>query len=215
MWSRLAKFFEHPSRAVLWAPVFIGIPLIVALYGAARGSFDIFVVALAVSAAAYAVGGFVGFLFGIPRALTTAGEGAQPKIDATVSGTGTEPTIPIPVIRYGPNTNLEQISDWLTKLLIGAGLVQLGQLRGSLADLVEFLKPALGNDDMASVYALSEVLYFLIAGFVCGWTGTRLWLQDELEKRDEKEREAIKEYQGLVAKVSPTRPSSTTPPRTQ
>ena len=37
-------------------------------------------------------------------------------------------------IAYRPNTNLEQISDWLTKLLVGACLVQLSAIRTGLID---------------------------------------------------------------------------------
>src|SRR5271166_176498 len=52
----------------------------------------------------------LGLVFGVPRARSEFIAGA------------TE--------RYAANSNLEQISDWLTKLLVGAGLVQLTSVPG-------------------------------------------------------------------------------------
>ncbi len=47
-------------------------------------------------------------------ARTAAGTSASSSSPTTASAAG-----------YGANTNLEQVSDWLTKLLLGAGLTQL------------------------------------------------------------------------------------------
>ncbi len=176
----LAAFTKLKIRSVLWVPAVVGMVFIVVPYAFAT-SFKIGVVALAIAAGTYAVGCLFGFLFGVPRALSTAE--AQPKIEKKTIAEAGQPEIT--TVRYAPNTNLEQVSDWLTKLLIGAGLVQLGQLRGALGDLVEFLKPALGNNDAASVIALGLVLYHLVWGFICAWLSTRLWLEDELKQREQ------------------------------
>lgn len=66
---------------------------------------------LLLALASVMVGVLVGFLFGIPRALQNAGTGGAE------AGWG----------RYSTNTNLEQISDWLTKILVGVGLVELAR----------------------------------------------------------------------------------------
>lgn len=58
----------------------------------------------------------MGFVFGIPRINTT---------DAVVIGR------PPRLVR--PNSNLEQISDWLTKILVGVSLTQLLILERRLA----------------------------------------------------------------------------------
>jgi glucosamine-6-phosphate deaminase len=68
-------------------------------------------------------------LFGIPRSLAGP-EGAEDKAAAGA---------------YRPNTNLEQISDWLTKILVGVGLVQFTTLAQHAGDLVTFLGPALAQ----------------------------------------------------------------------
>ena len=69
-------------------------------------------------AASVVLGGLPGFLFGVPRTATAIydmGHGA--------ASSNSEPTVTPG--RTLPNTNLEQVSDWLTKVLVG---VTLGQL---------------------------------------------------------------------------------------
>ena len=68
----------------------------------------VFGTAIAIAGAAAVVGGVVGFLFGIPL---TSKQRAAAANDS----------------QYEPNTNLEQVSDWLTKIIVGVGLVQLGR----------------------------------------------------------------------------------------
>lgn len=58
--------------------------------------------------AAQVTGILIGFLFGLPQAVT--------------------PSQSSPQARYLPSANLPEVSDWLTKLLLGAGLVQLTHL---------------------------------------------------------------------------------------
>src|SRR6185503_13654313 len=58
-----------------------------------------------VALAPAAVGALLGFVFGIPKTLQS---NAPPAADGKAA--------------YQVNTNLEQISDWLTKMLVGVGL---------------------------------------------------------------------------------------------
>jgi hypothetical protein len=108
-----------------------------------------------------AVGWGLGFLFGVPRTSTT--------------DTRT-------------NTNLEQISDWLTKVLVGVGLTQLAKLPAKLGLLAGYI--AKGYTDSANpdgaknVFALSMFLYFSALGFLTGYLLTRLALQGEFEKSE-------------------------------
>jgi hypothetical protein len=135
----------------------------VIVYASARGSWSIFAVALMIGAGAFSLGGLLGFLFGIPRTLTAQ---AQP---ASASGNQGP--------AHAPNTNLEQISDWLTKILVGIGLVQFGQLINSINDLADTLVPALGNDETAKSFAIGLLVAFFIGGFMVGYVFTRLRLQ--------------------------------------
>jgi hypothetical protein len=111
--------------------------------------------ALLFCCAAGAAGGLTGFIFGIPHA---------PKTDAN----GKE--------RAGWNTSLEQISDWLTKILIGATLVQLTHIPSAAAKLFGAMAPSLGNKDYSAAFAGAIVIYFSIWGFLVAWIGTTLYL---------------------------------------
>ncbi|MGW4894313.1 hypothetical protein ACWEQL_18880 [Kitasatospora sp. NPDC004240] len=121
---------------------------------------------LVVAGAAAVLGAALGFLFGVPR-VRSGGE--QPR-----RGAGS----------YVPNTNLEQVSDWLTKVLLGVGLTQLGSLGERLRTLGDALAPALGGEAGAAPFAAALVLYFLLAGFLAGWLVTRLLLPQVLSDAD-------------------------------
>jgi hypothetical protein len=71
--------------------------------------------------AAGLVGALLGFLFGIPRPLS--GTDTPP---ITTGGTAPPATTNIPQVAkaWGLSTNLTQISDWLTKIIVGVGLVE-------------------------------------------------------------------------------------------
>ncbi|MFO0126287.1 MAG: hypothetical protein ACK54J_03520, partial [Pseudanabaena sp.] len=63
----------------------------------------------AVSGASFVLGFLIGFLFGVPRTV----ESNDPTLTKNSQ------------TRVHANTNLEQISDWLTKILVGVGLTQI------------------------------------------------------------------------------------------
>ncbi|MFD9124639.1 hypothetical protein [Kitasatospora sp. NPDC059571] len=117
-------------------------------------------------------GGLLGFLFGIPR-LLTSGAAAHPD-DRSATSTAS----------YAPNTNLEQVSDWLTKILLGAGLTQIGTLPHRLRELGAELAPALGDGPGAAGIAAAVAVYFTVAGFLSGWLVTRLLLARALSAAD-------------------------------
>ncbi|WP_316521789.1 hypothetical protein [Kitasatospora brasiliensis] len=119
---------------------------------------------LVVVGASVVLGGALGFLFGVPR----------------VRGGAEEPQG-----SYAPNTNLEQVSDWLTKVLLGVGLTQLGSLGERLHSLGATLAPALGGGEGAVPFSAALVLYFLVFGFLAGWLVTRLALPQALTETDQ------------------------------
>lgn len=121
-------------------------------------AYSVFSLALLLGLAALAGGGLVGFLFGVPRRL-------QKSSPANAANT-----------RYVGNTNLEQISDWLTKILVGVGLTQILQIPTQLQRLTAFLSPALGGQPSSQIFALGLLGYFSIAGFLIGYLATRLLL---------------------------------------
>ena len=121
--------------------------------------------AVMTAGAALMAGGLLGFLFGIPRSLQQEAEAAGR-------------------VGYRANTNLEQISDWLTKILVGVGLTQIPAIREESLRLVGYVAQGLGNDAPAGAFALALMLYFITAGFLAVYLWTRLFLAPEFASAD-------------------------------
>lgn len=73
------------------------------------------------------------------------------------------------------STNLEQISEWLTKVIVGAGLTQLASMPTFLKKFGEYVKPRLGNLSGGEIFAVGLLLYFFTCGFLSGYLLTRLY----------------------------------------
>jgi hypothetical protein len=114
-------------------------------------------------------GSLAGFLFGLPRSSRSEATAAAVTTDA--SG---QPVMTGPV--YPPNTNLEDISDWLTKILVGLGLTQLGSIPTQFKSLMDTVKVVIGSTDDASAIAGSVIVGYVILGFLATylWARTRL-----------------------------------------
>jgi hypothetical protein len=117
-----------------------------------------------------AIGWAIGFLFGVPR---TASD------DKTT------------------NTNLEQISDWLTKVLVGVGLTQLQKIPAQLGLLSNYIAKDYGASG-SSVFALSMVLYFSAIGFLTGYLLTRLALQPDFDRLNGRDQQKIQVNAGAA-----------------
>jgi hypothetical protein len=178
-WERRRKQWESPGSTA--GPVYIaatlGIPALVALaiyaFPLSGKEGEVFAIGLLTAAAAFAVGALLGFLFGIPRSMAVPVDGEKGAAqEAPAEGTTTAP-------HYTTNTNLEQISDWLTKILVGVGLVQIHQVSGAVEDLADGLAPGLGPQ--GSSVAVAILVAFSITGFVTAYLFTRLRLQGAFE----------------------------------
>jgi hypothetical protein len=121
---------------------------------------------LLVAGASAFAGGVLGFLFAIPR--TIQGTPAQ-------GATGQQ---------YKGNTNLEEISDWLTKILVGVGLVQIGRAPGALGRLAAHLKPGFGGTDSSAAFALAVMIFFAVVGFLYTYLWTRIYGPKALHEGD-------------------------------
>jgi CheY-like chemotaxis protein len=138
-------------------------------------------VALACALGFLSVGVLMGFLFGIPKVFQGPGEAASPEAangskPLEERGTG---------YRMQVNTNLEQISDWLTKIIVGVGLVELKQIPDSLLRLAAFIQPGLGVGEEARVMALAIILYASLVGFFLGYLVTRTYIAGIFRRADE------------------------------
>jgi hypothetical protein len=124
-------------------------------------------------------GALLGFLFGIPRAPTPP-EPLFVRAAAQQAGT-TVPAAPQgdrppsrPALQV--NTNLEQISDWLTKIIVGLGLIHLSQIDDGLRYLAAYFATAFGPIEGREAFTLSLLVSFSVSGFLLGYLLTRLFL---------------------------------------
>jgi CheY-like chemotaxis protein len=170
-----------PGYQTVWRLLMIGMLAGLALpvaYATQAATFiSVATVGLVVAGASAAVGGLVGFVFGIPRLLQDerpAPSEGEPGVDST----------PRRSSGYAGNTSLEQISDWLTKILVGVGLTQLANLPAALQGLGSFVAPGLGGAPGATVFAPFLVLYFLLGGFFLSYLWTRLYLPSLFAESD-------------------------------
>ena len=129
---------------------------------------------LMTAVAAASVGGLLGFLFGIPRTLQ-AGEPHDAGDPRHENGTAAA---------YLPNTNLEQISDWLTKILVGVGLTQITAISAWFATVSSVAAAGLGGSDAGRVVASTMIVFFAVCGFLFGFLWTRLHLPRALHDAD-------------------------------
>jgi hypothetical protein len=108
-------------------------------------------------------GSVIGFLFGVPRrheSLSASNEGeSNPEH-----------------VAYRPNTNLEQISDWLTKILVGVGLTQMPEIIGFFKTIAMEAGPAFGDTPSGKIIAVSIVVHYALVGFFQGFLLAYLWL---------------------------------------
>lgn len=148
--------------------------------------------------ASIAAGGAIGFLFGIPRAGGAATPAANPagKAPSAAPDTAGVPAMPNAAAAGGgadgagaalrPNTNLEEVSDWLTKIIVGLGLVHLQELPGIVAATAANAAAGLSAHPTASHTSLATALIvgFAIEGFFLGYIYTRLFLQVAFARSD-------------------------------
>lgn len=156
--------------------------------------------------ACLAVGGTVGFLFGIPRASKdgTVRTGANEANGVTKADNGRSARS---ADAGRPNTNLEEVSDWLTKIIVGLTLVNLG--------VIEQRVMAISRNAAASLYSMPSdadisaatalVVGFSVIGFLCGYLYTRLFLQGAFGRSDIEMR---KFYEVVEEELSNTAPEA-------
>lgn len=140
--------------------------------------FSVFGVGLLIAGACVLTGGLMGFLFGIPRTLQqdrteTVANNGNDKANSTDNS-----------VTYQVNTNLEQISDWLTKILVGVGLTQISALPGGIQKYADFAAAGLGARPASKAFAVAILIFYSVCGFLIGYLWTRLYLAGALRQAD-------------------------------
>jgi hypothetical protein len=127
------------------------------------------------SLAFFIIGSAFGFLFGIPKILQS-----DKQTDQSAG-------VPHSDYRQQVNTNLTEISDWLTKIIVGLGLIQLSKISLYLDKIAYALAHSMNptNPDKDKAFALGIVLCFSVLGFLFGYLFTWLYLQGAFSRADQ------------------------------
>lgn len=219
LFARVATWLNMDSPQGLTHQLFVVISFLFALYLAAftvlgwaqscsgKQWLQITVAAMLISAASVGAGWLLGFLFGLPRSIEKAE-------DRRLHG-------------YLSNTNLLDVSDWLTKIIVGISLVQIGNLPSALGRLGRSIAPMLGyspqrNPSCAAAVITSEgaiggtgvamCLSTLVIAFSAGYLFTRVILLRVLRQAEQDETENDGQPPG--PRRGPPRQADSSTPRT-
>ncbi len=129
---------------------------------------------LLLALAAALVGGLIGLTFGIPK--TVKVEAPPGGAAAVADGTKKRHN------DYSSNSNFEEISDWLTKILVGAGLVQIGAIPGAIDGFASRIGESGVLGPAGMIVGPSIVIAYSIAGFGLAYLWARIYMGRELEE---------------------------------
>jgi hypothetical protein len=136
-------------------------------------------------AASAAAGAALGFLFGLPRARVS---------DISAAGPADVPPAPAkPSTYYLTNSNLIKVSDWLTTIVIGLGLVNLGKLVPAIRSLSHALEAPLGNAPYSGAIGVAVLIVGLLAGFILDYLWTSIRVRELLEESERQSEEHVPE----------------------
>lgn len=186
-----------PYRMLAKLQIILGIGvfaiLLYTLQFGGSASLAVFGIGLVGAGASVAAGFLLGFIFGIPRAIARIEGGiGGPSNGANADSERMEKSR-IETDKFKANSNLVEISDWLTKIFVGVGLVELAKIPSKMSALARYFAGGLRSCSKCDEYYIrsSEVLamviivFFGVCGFLLGYLWARLYLQkafDELTK---------------------------------
>ncbi|MGD0942172.1 MAG: hypothetical protein ABR905_20965 [Terracidiphilus sp.] len=177
----------------------LGILVYSARFWASGQFYRILGVGTLVAGAALLSGFLLGFIFAIPRVGNKRKKTSTPKAeDAHDLESDAQPGSVL------HNGNLVEISDWLTKIIVGVGLVELHSIPGKLGEWSYFLASGLlpapcttslsCTESLVSGQAagLAILIFYSTLGFLRGYVWTMIYFQGDLErklKKAEREKE--------------------------
>lgn len=105
---------------------------------------------------------FVGLLFGMPKRNNKNGN------------------------NYSLNNSLVEISDWLTKIIVGIGLINLKEIPGYIFSFAEYIREASKFDgQLLNIYTIGILFYFGFLGLFIGYNYMRLVRVNKYKYTDE------------------------------
>lgn len=158
--------------------------LVAAMATSGRGAGAVLVLGIGLTG----IGFVVGLLFSVPRVSSSAPAGDRSGQDQTTPE-GMR-TVVAPSL-YSLNTNLEQVSDWLTKIIVGLGLVEARRISEYIANAAALLAGELNQLEPgldaagASALAVGILISFPVLGFLLGFFSVRLYISRAIRFADE------------------------------
>jgi hypothetical protein len=190
--NSLFAWMTKSSTVITLVGILIPVVGVIAIlvYTGPRGAFG---VAMLTALSAGASGLLLGLLFGVPRQVSSGAiRQNQSTLDVSCGTTGTvngqlsSGQLQTRANRFATSTNLAEVSDWLTKLLLGAGLVSLTKIGQPLGHLIDSVASGLtvgsGTSGSAKVVAGAIIFGYGAVGFLVGYFVTTLWYQNELNQ---------------------------------
>lgn len=169
--TNLEKAHRELILALQLAITFGIVSILLFTYGIDYSKSIVLSISIIISAAALISGYFLGFLFGIP------------KYKANPSGADDSD--------YTPSNSLTEVADWLTKIIVGLGLVEMRKI----PELIESIGIFVGNYVNGSchyscssslvVFSNGLVIYNGVFGIYYGYNYARIVLSSHYKEADE------------------------------
>ena len=148
-------------NGTLWIGLAVGFLGIAGFSLSLHKPFQVLFLSILLSSAAFVCGFFLGFLFGIPK--------------RNVEREST----------YNLSTNLVDISDWLTKIIIGLGLIEIKKIPTVLEMMGLYIQTKTQSEGAVSVFSSCCLVYFSIFGLYYGYNYMRLFLSSQFKEADD------------------------------
>jgi tetratricopeptide (TPR) repeat protein len=176
-------------------------------------SLQVAVLLFAVANAALAAGALLGFLFGIPR--FTARQAAEPQSGSGTADANSEQ--PAKGVRrsepeYVRRTPLEDIADWLSKMVVGVGLVEARTLLHRFIDLCGYMSRAFATaagsvagsetNALGAVISGTVIVFHAVVGLIMAYTFCRLFLAGALTRANRQVEEILLQENRVVSEIS-------------
>jgi hypothetical protein len=184
-WQKFKNWVEENSLFI-WTSVWILFGLFLGLVGVGiftDANLYHFGIVVLWAFAYFLVGALIGCIFGVPKSVSNPLNAAGNSLltAAAAASLSTTTTVPAPVPAqegtttpppvYKGNTNLTEVSDWLTKIVIGAGLVQLKEIPGFVMRVANRMELGvnISTSFHSSILCAGIIVYYVCFGLISGY----------------------------------------------
>ncbi|MET0946033.1 MAG: hypothetical protein ABWY22_11530 [Flavobacterium sp.] len=162
--SKLGDEKENKALVFILILVVLGLFVIAIYSNHSINTYSTFTTLFLVAGAIFTFSNLIGFLFGVPRS-NVVYETSKAKS------------------RYIGNDNLLQVSDWITKIILGLGLIQINKMPGFFKHVAKFIMENANVSNQALIILI--IFYYACIGFLFGYLWTRLYFIRMLENSDD------------------------------